>query len=291
MLSVIISYFVNQNKQITINTTLQEIIPHQNTAIFAGYSHDGSIPDYVISYLKKLKEISPNIIYVTDNPIKNKEINKLRPFVNHLIAKHHNEYDWGSYKRGFNWLRTNDYLKNINNLILANDSTIPVADSFNHIIEDMKIKNPDFYGITANQDGIYHLQSYFLIITPRMYNNPDFSSYLNGVKQEQDGLTVAYRYEVPFTQYFEDKGYKSATYIPYEKLQHLPLNDKNCYPLTLLSQHKIPLLKMRTFTNRLNVQEPRRLVFNWLKKNAPQTHEELIKHLKNINSPYLNENR
>ena len=123
-----------------------------------------------------------------------------------------------------------------------------------------------------------------------MYNTSYFSNYLNSVKHEQDGLTVAYSYEVPFTKYFEDKGYKSATYIAYESLQHLPLNDKNCYPLTILSQYKMPLLKMRTFTNRLNVQEPRRLVFNWLKKNAPQTHKELIKHLKNINSPYLKDN-
>ena len=111
------------------------------------------------------------------------------------------------------------------------------------------------------------------------------------VKKEKDGLTVAYRYEVPFTQYMQNLGYKTATYIPYESLQHLPLNDKNCYPLTLISQYNMPLLKMRTFTNRLTVQEPRRLVFSWLKKHKPQAYKELIKHLTKIKSSYLSENK
>lgn len=291
MLSVVIGYFIDQNKQLNINITFTPLTPNQNTTIFAGYSQDGSIPNYVISYLKKLKEISPNIIYITDNGIRKSDINKLKPYINHLIANRHNKYDWGSYKRGFNWLKDNNLINNNKLLILANDSTIPVVKSFTPILEDMNSKNPDFYGITANQDGMYHLQSYFLIITPKMYKTTEFKNYLNQVKQEQDGLTVAYRYEVPFTKYFEDKGYKSATYIPYKSLQHLPLNDKNCYPLTLLSQYNLPLLKMRTFTNRLNVQESRRLVFNWLKKNSPQTYKELIAHLKKIKSPYLKENR
>ena len=176
-------------------------------------------------------------------------------------------------------------------LILANDSTIPLADSFTTLLADMQQKEADIYGITANQDGTYHIQSYFMILNEKAYTNPNFANYLNNVKKEQDGLTVAYRYEVPFTQYMQNLGYKTATYIPYESLQHLPLNDKNCYPLTLISKYNMPVLKMRTFTNRLTVQEPRRLVFSWLKKHKPQAYKELIKHLTKIKSSYLSENK
>ncbi len=262
----------------------------KNTAIFAAYSKDGTIPDYVITYLKALKEIAPNIIYITDNSIKRNEIKKLTPYIIHLEATRHKEYDWGSYKRGFNWLEEKDYLLQTDKLILANDSALLVAESLKPILEAMP-QDIDLYGITANQDGTYHLQSYFLILDKELYTNQLFSEYLNNVKQQKDGLTVAYRYEVPFTRFISDLGYKSAAYIPYEQLKHLPLNDKNCYPLTLLSQYHAPFLKMRTFTNRLNVQESRRLVFNWLKKNNPKAYRELISHLKHINSPYLKENR
>ena len=181
-------------------------------------------------------------------------------------------------------------MQKTNLLIFANDSSLLVVPSLKPVIASIP-SDVDVYGITANQDGTYHLQSYFLVFTPNVYQHPSFITYLNNVKKEADGLTVAYRYEVPFTQYLESLGFKTATYIPYNELSALPLNDKNCYPLTMLSKYHAPFLKMRTFTNRLNVQEPRRLVFQWLKKNAPQSYQDLINHLNHIKSPYLSENK
>ena len=405
MVAMLIGFTIDYTTQRNINITLSPLQSDKNTAIYAAYSEDGTISDYVVTYLKKLKEIAPNIIYVTDNPMSKNELRKIKPYANHVIAHRHGEYDWGSFKRGYNWLmsqnspqdlkqkaegvtspvileaqnetsnrsssrrdenpstvilearrqslhigdpqtdakhsESNDpalarphlkqkaegfatgginchamsdatsdvYKKGYTSecrrsydgdlarphprplLILANDSTIPLADSFAPLLADMQQKEADIYGITANIDGTYHIQSYFMILNEKAYTNPNFAQYLNNVKKEKDGLTVAYRYEVPFTQHMQNLGYKTATYIPYEILQHLPLNDKNCYPLTLISQYNMPLLKMRTFTNRLTVQEPRRLVFSWLKKHKPQAYKELIKHLTKIKSPYLSENK
>ena len=138
---------------------------------------------------------------------------------------------------------------------------------------------------------MYHLQFYFLNYALQVINSSDCAAYLNAVRPEKDGLTVAARYEVPFTAYFAGLGFTSAAYIPYEKLSWLPLNDKNCYPLTLLGKYHAPFLKMRTFTSRLNVQEPRRLVFAWLKKHVPGAYARLLQHLQKINSPYLKEDR
>jgi len=276
------------SEPIEINNQTAPYTEGANAAVFAAYSADGTVSDYVVDYLKKLKEIAPNIIYVTDNPIKRGEIKKISPYITHLIAYRHGEYDWGSYKRGVNLIKT---AGTFDKLILANDSTLPLAASFRPILEKMQQSEADIYGITANTDGTYHLQSYFLILSKKAWQNPAFSAYLNAVKPEKDGLTVAYRYEVPFTEYMENNGFKSAAHIPYETLSALPLNDKNCYPLTMVKEHHAPFLKMRTFTNRLNVQESRRLLFNWLKQNKPAAYKLLIAHLQKINSPYLKDNR
>lgn len=337
-----------------VEQTLSPLAAGKNCAVFAAYSADGTVSDYVIDYLRALKEIAPNIVYVTDNPIPESEIAKLRPYVNHLIARRHGEYDWGSYKRGFAWLKRQNALTpqpaptpaaaspapataaaslsssastphtaaasqptasvpDASNtpassfapsatsspassisaplLILANDSSLLVAPSLRPVLQAFQTAGADIFGITANADGIYHLQSYFLIIAPQVYNTSEFAAYLNAVRPEKDGLTVAARYEVPFTAYFAGLGFTSAAYIPYEKLSWLPLNDKNCYPLTLLGKYHAPFLKMRTFTSRLNVQEPRRLVFAWLKKHVPDAYARLLQHLQKINSPYLKEDR
>lgn len=352
-----------------VEQTLSPLAAGKNCAVFAAYSADGTVSDYVIDYLRALKEIAPNIVYVTDNPIPESEIAKLRPYVNHLIARRHGEYDWGSYKRGFAWLKRQKALPSrpaaasgippraalvpapasditaaasgippraaivpapasdtaaaaslsssapvphtasapqppssvhagstapqatAPLLILANDSSLLVAPSLRPVLQASQTAGADIFGITANADGIYHLQSYFLIIAPQVYNTSEFAAYLNAVRPEKDGLTVAARYEVPFTAYFAGLGFTSAAYIPYEKLSWLPLNDKNCYPLTLLGKYHAPFLKMRTFTSRLNVQEPRRLVFAWLKKHVPGAYARLLQHLQKINSPYLKEDR
>ena len=287
MLSLSIIIFNDYTTPRERTLTLSPINPKKSSTVFAAYSKDAKLPRYVIDYLKKLKQISPNIIYVTDNPIAKSEIRKLKPYVNHLIATRHSEYDWGSYKRGYNYLKSQNFPSTNTSplLILANDSAIALTPSFKPILKDMEQKQTNFYGITANQDGIYHIQSHFLILTPEVYTNKAFSNYLQNVKKQTNGLQVASHYEVPFTKYLEDLGFSHSTYIPYEDLSYLSLNDKNCYPLSLVTKHNLPLLKMRTFTNRLNIQESRRLLFNWLKKNRYKSYKQLIHHLKNINSP------
>ena len=289
MLSALIGMYIDYTTKNPINISLSPLAQNQNTTIYAAYSNDGTISDYVLTYLKKLKEISPNIIFVTDNPISKLEIKKLTPYVNHLIAYRHGEYDWGSFKRGYNLLKQNNITPDL--LILANDSTITITPSFTPILNDFKQKNTDFYGITTNLDGTYHIQSFFMIFNKKVHTSNQFFQYLNSVTKQKDGLHVAYRYEVPFTQYLSSQGFTHSTFIDPNSLSYLELNDKHCYPLSLLSKHNLPLLKMRTFTNRLIVKEPRRLVFSWLKKHTPQSYFELIKHLKKIKSPYLEENR
>lgn len=290
--------YIYQHQSLAINKEISPIQPDKTTAIFAAYSADGSVSDYVISYLKALKEVSPNIIFITDNKIQRKEIQKLAPYTNQIIAQRHGEYDWGSFKRGVEILKQNGWLTNHEDvskkeplLIFANDSSLLVAPTLSPIFTEMSKREADFWGITANEDGMYHLQSYFLAFTPKVYQSIEFRSYLQTVKAEKDGLTVAYRYEVPLTSFLENLGYKSSAYIPYEDLRYLPLNDKNCYPLALLGKHNAPFLKMRTFTKRLNIQDSRRLVFHWVKEHNPQAYQELITHLRKINSPYLKEAR
>ncbi len=294
----IIGVYAYQHQTLTIKQELTPLNQDKTTTIFAAYSADGSVSDYVLTYLKALKEVSPNIIFITDNKIQRREIKRLAPYINQIIAERHGEYDWGSFKRGLEILKQQGMLNNPEAtskeeplLIFANDSSLLVAPTLKPIFQEMQTRKADFWGITANKDGMYHLQSYFLVFTPKVYQSIEFYGYLQAVKAEKDGLTVAYRYEVPFTGFLENLGYKSAAYIPYEELSYLPLNDKNCYPLALLGKHHAPFLKMRTFTDRLNVQDARRLVFHWLNEHNPKAYKELVAHLKKINSPYLKEAR
>ena len=163
-LSLSLHMVMSYRQPISVEEDFKTFEPNQNTAIFAAYSEDGTVSDYVISYLKALKKIAPNIIYITDNPIRRWDIDKISPYIIRLEARRHGEYDWGSYKRGYNWLDNKNLLSKTKKLIFANDSALLVAKSLEPIMYDMSY-DTDFYGITANKDGTYHIQSKFLWIS------------------------------------------------------------------------------------------------------------------------------
>lgn len=91
-------------------------------AVFASFNKDGLILDYVVYYLKELKKVVDGIIFVTDNPILPTELEKIKDFIVYAECQRHEEYDFGSYKRGFFWAKKNGLLKDCEELVFCNDS-------------------------------------------------------------------------------------------------------------------------------------------------------------------------
>ena len=71
---------------------------YNRTAVFAHYDENNQIQDYVVFYLKHLKKFVKDIIFVSDSPVEENELKKISKYVKHIIAYHHGEYDFGSYK-------------------------------------------------------------------------------------------------------------------------------------------------------------------------------------------------
>lgn len=77
-------------------------VPARNrrTAIFASFSGDGRLKDTVLYYLKGLREVVDNIVFVANCPIFSDEVAKLDGLVRLAVFQHHGSYDFGSYKIG-----------------------------------------------------------------------------------------------------------------------------------------------------------------------------------------------
>lgn len=90
----------------------------KRVAIFAHYSSDSKIEDHVIYYLQGLNQVTDYIIFVSDSDIKESELQKIKNITTKSIAKHHGEYDFGSYKRGFIYAIENNLLQIEKNLYL-----------------------------------------------------------------------------------------------------------------------------------------------------------------------------
>ena len=104
--------FPAKTKNIVWKADLSSTKPTKRLAVFASYSSNEKIADYVLYYLKGLKKVCDAIIFIADNPLLAEELDKIKEFVVYAKAKRHNEYDFGSYKRGYIYAYNNRLLDN-----------------------------------------------------------------------------------------------------------------------------------------------------------------------------------
>lgn len=251
--------------------------------IFAGYNANKTIPDYVITYIKGLRDVSDGVVYIADSELNPEEYNKIKDLVIYTKHERHNEYDWGSYKQGFNWLKQNGYLEKAEELIFANDSCYAPMTSFKPMFDKMsKYKELDFWGDSQNTAFTNHIQSYFMVIRKPVIRSKAFHKFINSVTHQEYSSIYITEYEVRLTPMLENLGYKWDSYLPYKELQHLELTDKNSYPLTLIRDFNHQFLKRRTFTTNLMIMESKEELLDYIKVTYPKRYEEIIKEIKPV---------
>ena len=249
-------------------------------AVFAGFNAKGKIADYVISYIKGLNEVSDGVVYIADSSIYPEELEKIKNITIHTEHQRHEEYDWGSYKRGFNWLKDNGYLKKADELIFANDSCYAPMTSFKPMFEKMsQNKDIDFWGNTQNIAFKPHIQSYFMVFRKPVINSKKFASFINNVTHQINNAGYIANYEIQLPSYLANFGYKWDTYIPYQELSHLKEPDNNSYPLTLIRDYNNQFLKRRTFTTHLTILEDRHELLKYIHQNYPTRYQEIKKEI------------
>jgi len=226
-------------------------IQMERAAVFAHYDKDNIIDDYVIYYLNSLKEVCTTIIFVSCCDLQENEKEKLSNIVSYIIAEKHDEYDFGSYKRGFNYLSNNNLLENFDELIFANDSCYGPLYSFIKVFSEMETRACDFWGISKNNYGIRkkfdfktpitpHIQSFFIVFKKQVFLSECFINFINSITKLENKYRVVTLYEVGLSTILVKNGFRFATFINlYEHIENpmiLKWRD-------LVLNYNLPLLK------------------------------------------------
>ncbi len=143
----------------------------------------------------------------------NLELSKLKGIVDVSFAERHGEYDFGSYKKGFFYLKKFGLLDNYDELILCNDSCYGPVSSFVPIFTEMASRDLDFWGLTQNSQFKKHLQSYFLVFKSNVARTKDFETFMANVKKEENVQGVILNYEINFTILLEHSGFIWDSFI------------------------------------------------------------------------------
>lgn len=264
---------------------------HKRIAVFASYSSDGTIADYVVYYLKELKKVCDSIVFIADNPIFPTEIEKIKDIVIYAQFERHNEYDFGSYKRGYMWLKEQGLLKRCDELLICNDSCYGPVYPLKDIFDKMAKKDCDFWGVLSNTEIQYHLQSYFLNFKQNVFNSDCFDNFMTNIQRQDSVQQVILQYETKLTQILNDAGFKSCAFI--ESTNYQGKYPHNIHPnFTIfpkwLMENGMPLIKLKAIQKHdwYNL-ESLTDTLNYLRKKNKKVFNVINSHNNNVLLPHF----
>ena len=202
----------------------------EKLCIFAGFTANGAITENNLSYLSSLKENFDFIVYVADSKATQDTVTKLKHYCDAIIIKRHNEYDFGSYKLGYQLLKKLGILSKAKKLLLCNDSVDFIGKSQD--ITNLVDKSNDYeaYSLCTATFGFGekikshkytwvkfpHLQSYFLLLDNSVFNSNYFEHFLNSVTKLYNKTDIIIKYEMGLTRLFNSHNVKYSSYYPYD---------------------------------------------------------------------------
>ena len=228
-------------------------VRHRRTAIFASFSDDGRIKETVLFYLRGLKEVVDNIVFIANCPVFPGEVDKLDGLVRLAVFRHHGCYDFGSYKIGWNEAKALGLLDPdaCDELVVCNDSCYGPVYPFQGVFDEMarrERKNgmkTDFWGMSiVLQYGRRMIPSYFYVFGPAVLEGSELGRWFERMEPCRNRGQVIIRCESMLTEYLIGNGYACDGLVPQSfqtKNQGSPIK----FPLATLRDYRDPLVKIK----------------------------------------------
>lgn len=225
----------------------------KRVVVFAHYDKNNKIDDYVAYYLKSLKEAGCEVVFVSCCELDNSEIEKVKDYVIHSICEKHDEYNFGSYKRGFLYLK--NFLNVYDELIFANDSCYGPIYPISEVFANMEKEDCDFWGITKNNFGYKksighffvkrpHIQSYFVAFNKKIFTSEDFQKFMLSVVHQDNKKLIVSKYEIGLTELLVKKCYKYKVLVnAFENVNNIAILKWR----QIIENHKMPFIKKSLF--------------------------------------------
>jgi lipopolysaccharide biosynthesis protein len=141
---------------------------------FAHFDTDGRVDDYVVRYLHQLRDLNFSIVFTTTAAITQETEDALLTICHDVIVRDNQGLDFGSWAEAFARYRhelTGD-------LLFANDSVYGPIGDLHRPLQDLLRHEADFYGFVESLDTARHLQSWFMLFKPRVYQSQAFASIM-----------------------------------------------------------------------------------------------------------------
>ncbi len=228
-------------------------------AIYVFYDKQGIVREYVLYCLRGLLEIIPEILVVVNGPLMEESRKKLLALGINLLERDNTGFDFWAWKTGIEW-KGYETLAEYDELLLTNNSYYGPLYPFAEMWGKMDTVVCDFWGITKapgknalvlkeNSAARYleHVQSYWLVFRKTVLASPFFREYWEKLPQLKTFRAAIQKGEVRLTNFFEARGFLSASYMNFEKYSRLMwANPTFLHDMQVIDDH-CPIVKRKAF--------------------------------------------
>lgn len=163
--------------------------------LFAGYNKSGLIDNALTYYIKKLSEFGDIVLYM-DSDCPSSELAKIQKYCTHTHATRHGEYDFGSYKRAYNWAKKNLNISDYDFVYLVNDSVYGPLYDLKPYFKQMESCKCDAFGIVKNPHHEHpHIQSWFVGLRKNIFFTTWFDTFMNDITKLSSKGEITHKYE------------------------------------------------------------------------------------------------
>jgi lipopolysaccharide biosynthesis protein len=174
--------------------------------LFAGFDKDCIIDDALIYYVKNLAKYG-DVVLCMDCNCPRKEIDKIKKYTIHTIVKRHSEYDFGSYKRCFQYAHNKDILKNYDYLYLVNDSVFGPTINIKQTLQNIESIKNDACGMVVSKHKTHSfMESWFVCLNKNIFMSDWFNEFITSVQNEERKSAVTVKYEHGLTKLIQNNG-------------------------------------------------------------------------------------
>jgi len=212
---------------------------------FAHYHPRAIVADYVLRYLKALRDAGFAVVVLSTAELPHAEQAKLANACARLIMRENVGLDFGGWIEAFRRFMP---LK-AELLLLANDSVYGPVGDLGDFIDRLTATPADFYGAVESWEGGAHLQSWFLLLRPAAYGSEAFRAIMaRPIPSDMLKLEIIDRYERRLTHALGGAGLRHyAAYTPHHDS---PVAGALCFnPMqylwkTLVTRYGVPFIKI-----------------------------------------------
>ncbi len=179
--------------------------------IFAHFDRDDRVDPYVLKYLAELRTVCQQVIFVSTSKLGETEQAKLTGLAERIILKPNVGYDFASWQSGLAAVQ----LEHCTELVICNDSCYgplaPLTSVFERMARRMTSEPCDFWGMTSNNQGHWHLQSYFMVFRRAVIQSEAFANFWKEVGPRPTKIDVINDFEIGLSTKLMAAGFHPAT--------------------------------------------------------------------------------